>query len=97
MFIQGIKLLIRISCFHYSVVFFNVFLLMLDFLYQLLHCAYINSCCACTFWQYLCDSVYCLPSLTCTCCFCVLSMLGSMLSGPSTLIISSFSLSHGPS
>lgn len=34
---------------------------------------------------------------TCACCFCVLSMLGSMLSGPSTLIISSFSLSHGPS
>lgn len=37
-----------------------------------------------------------LLSHTCTCCFCVLSMFGSMLSGPSTLIISSFSLSHGP-
>lgn len=34
---------------------------------------------------------------TCTCCFWVLSMLGSMLKGPSTLIISSFSRSQGPS
>lgn len=35
--------------------------------------------------------------LTWTCCFCAFSMLGSMERGPSTLIISSFSMSQGRS
>lgn len=60
-------------------------------------CVRIYNCCTCTSWQYLYDFANRLLSHTWTCCFCVLSMLGSMLSGPSTLIISSFSLSHGPS
>lgn len=58
---------------------------------------FINSVLKCTLNLWFSGSVYRLISHTWTCCFCVLSMLGSMLSGPSTLIISSFSLNHGPS
>lgn len=63
----------------------------------------ISSLLKCFFYEFIhwisrsTESVYCFITHTWTCCFCVLSMLGSMLSGPSTLIISSFSLSHGPS
>lgn len=37
------------------------------------------------------------PQLTWTCCFCAFSMFGSMERGPSTLIMSSFSISQGRS
>lgn len=63
----------------------------------------ISNCILLKFWKYRFDLGVNLIHLhrhggrTWTCCLCVFSMLGSMLSGPSTLIISSFSLSHGPS